>query len=338
MLRDRFFTRGRDFLGVDTPILCGAMTWVSNPQLVSAVCNAGGFGVLAGGNTPTDILINQFKETRELTNKPFGLNLVTVSPAYMPQLELLKDLRPSHVVFAGAVPKENEIAMAKDAGAKVLCFAPTKVMAKRMLKFGADALVIEGMEAGGHIGHVSTMVLLQELLFTTPEVPVFVAGGVATGQMCAHLLLMGAAGVQFGTRFAIATESTVHDGFRNAFLRAKSRDAVTCNQIDSRLPIVSVRSLKNEGIDEFSRLQVKLLHEIDEGKTTKEEALEQVEKFWMGALRRAAVEGDIDRGSVMAGQSVGLVDKVQSVKEIIDELNDEIENTLQTVRGSLSCC
>lgn len=336
MLRDCLFARGREFLGVETPVLCGAMTWVSNPALVSAVSNAGAFGCLAGGNTPPEILVKQVAETRSLTDKPFALNLVTVSPAYASQLVLLKELKLPYVVFAGSVPKEHEVALAKESGAKVLCFAPTMALAKRMLKFGADALVLEGMEAGGHIGHVSLMVLLQELLFEISAVPVFVAGGIATGRMCAHLLMMGAAGVQLGTRFAIAEESTVHEKFKTAFVRAKSRDAVASVQIDGRLPVVSVRALQNKGCESFSKLQLRLIQEIDAGTVTREHAQEEVEKFWMGALRRAAVEGDIENGSVMAGQSVGLVDKIMSVKEILAELTADIETELQRIKTTLA--
>ncbi|RMD81177.1 MAG: nitronate monooxygenase, partial [Lentisphaerae bacterium] len=183
-LLDRFFQRGREFLGSQYPILCGAMTWVSEPKLVSTVCNHGGFGCLAGGNTPVDILEQQIDETRRLTDKPFAVNLITIAPAYRDHLELIQKKKPEFVIFAGGFPRSNEIALAKESGAKVMCFASTTSIANRMIEYGADGIILEGMEAGGHIGHVSLTVLLQQVLFEVADkVPVFVAGGIATGRM-----------------------------------------------------------------------------------------------------------------------------------------------------------
>ncbi len=307
------------------------MTWVSDPKLVAAVGNAGGFGCLAGGNTPVDILEKQIEETRELTDKPFGVNLVTIAPAYKGQLDLLANMTADFVIFAGSFPREKEIRAAKDAGAKVLCFASTYSIARRMLRYGVDALILEGMEAGGHVGHVSLTVLLQQVLFEVPEVPVFVAGGIGTGKMCAHLFLMGAAGVQLGTRFAVAQESSAHPAFKKRFIRANARDAVSTPQFDSRLPVVAVRALRNRGIDDFGRLQLDLIRKLDADAINRTDAQMKVEEFWMGALRRAVVDGDIEHGSLMAGQSVGLVDKIQSIKDIIDELVRDTETELQRV-------
>ncbi len=183
------------------------MTWVSEPKLVSTVSNCGGFGCLAAGNTPADILEKQIEETKRLTPKPFGLNLITIAPTYKDHLGLIEKKNLPIVIFAGGFPKQDEIKRIKDTGAKVLCFASTRSIASRMLRYGVDGLILEGMEAGGHVGHVSSMVLLQQVLFEISEVPVFIAGGIATGKMCAHLFMMGAAGVQLGTRFAIAKES-----------------------------------------------------------------------------------------------------------------------------------
>src|SRR6056297_1326407 len=178
MLRDRYFKQGNDFLGTAYPIICGAMTWVSDPELVSAVSNAGGFGVLAGGNAPVDIMEEQINQTRELTDKPFGVNLITIAPNYPKQLELVGKMNLPFVIFAGSFPKKKEVQIAKASGAKVLCFASTKSIAKTMIRYGADALILEGMEAGGHVGHVSTVVLLQQVLFEVlEEIPVFVGGG-----------------------------------------------------------------------------------------------------------------------------------------------------------------
>lgn len=333
---DRFFKRGREFLGVTYPIICGAMTWVSDPKLVATVSNAGGFGCLAGGNTPPNILEAQIAETRRMTDKPFGVNLITIAPAYKDHLALVARLRLPFVIFAGSFPSEKEIAAAKATGAKVLCFASTKSIATRMIRYGADALILEGMEAGGHVGHVSLMVLLQQLLFTIDTVPVFVAGGIATGKMCAHLFLMGAAGVQLGTRFAVAEESCAHTEFKQRFMKANARDAVSTPQFDSRLPVVAVRGLRNKGLENFNKVQLDLLKKLETGAIHRQEAQEQVEQYWMGALRRAVIEGDVQYGSLMAGQSVGLVDTIQPVADIINELVDDIEKELRVVAGQLA--
>ena len=334
-LSDRFFQRGREFLNVKYPFICGAMTWVSDPKLVAAVCNAGGFACLAGGNMPPELLEQQIKETRCLTDKPFGVNIITIAPAYREHLALVQKLKLPFVIFAGSFPRQSEVKLAKETGAKVLCFASTHSIARHMLDYGADALILEGMEAGGHVGHVSLNILLQQVLFEVPEVPIFVAGGIATGRMCAHMFLMGAAGVQLGTRFAIAEESCAHSEFKKKFMRAKARDAVSTPQFDSRLPVVAVRALHNKGIDDFGRLQLKLIKQLDEGTISRSDAQRQVEEFWMGSLRSAVIDGDISHGSLMAGQSVGLVNKMESVKDIMDELVRDTEMELQRVRDML---
>jgi enoyl-[acyl-carrier protein] reductase II len=335
-ISDRFFARGREFLGCQYPVLCGAMTWVSDPKLVAAVCNAGGFGCLAGGNTPVEILEKQIAETRKLTGKPFAVNLITIAPAYKAHMEMIQRVKLPYIIFAGSFPKEKEIIAAKATGAKVLCFASTLSIAERMHRYGADAIILEGSEAGGHIGHVSLVVLLQEVLFRYSDIPIFVAGGIATGRMAAHMLLMGASGVQLGTRFAVATESCAHAKFKDFFLRAEARDAVSTPQFDSRLPVVAVRALRNKGHDDFRKLQLDLVQQLDRGEIHREFAQMEVEKFWMGALRKAVIDGDIDRGSLMAGQSVGLVSKVQPVAEIIQELAAEIEQELRAVKQTLA--
>jgi len=336
-LSERFFERGCELLGVKYPLICGAMTWISEPKLVSAVCNAGGLGCLAGANTPPNVLEKQIEETRELTEKPFGLNLITIAPAYREQLELVQKNKLPLVIFAGSFPRKKEVKIAKDGGAKVLCFASTRSIAERMLSYGVDGLILEGMEAGGHVGHVSLAILLQQVLFEVPDVPVIVAGGIATGKMCAHMFLMGAAGVQLGTRFAVAEESCAHPRFKEKFLRANARDAVSTPRFDSRLPVVAVRALRNRGLDDFGKMQLSLIKQMDEGTIRRNEAQMKVEEFWMGALRRAAIEGDVDFGSLMSGQSVGLVDKIMPIEDIIHELLQDTEEELNRVQGLLVC-
>ncbi len=336
-LSPRFFKRGNDFLGTRVPMLCGAMTWVSEPKLVAAVCNAGAFGCLAGGNTPVEILERQIQETRDLTDRPFAVNLITIAPVYKEQLELLARIRLEYVIFAGGFPRQDELKAARESGAKVLCFASTHSIATRMIRYGADAIMLEGMEAGGHVGHVSLTVLLQQVLFEVGEqIPVFVAGGLGTGRICANLLAMGAAGVQLGTVFAMAEECCAHPRFKEAFARASARDAVSTPALDSRLHVVAVRALRNKGHDDFNKLQLDLIRRIEEGSIDRYNAQLEVERFWMGALRRAVQEGDVDRGSLMAGQSVGLVHDVQPVRTIIDRFERDMETEFQRLRAVLS--
>jgi enoyl-[acyl-carrier protein] reductase II len=324
-----FMREGARFLGVRYPIICGAMTWVSDHKLVGAISNLGGFGQLPGGNSPVEVLREEIEATRKVTDRPFGVNLITVAPNYQQHLDLVCEMGCEVVIFAGSIPRAKEILKAKDAGAKVICFASTEALAFRLIHNGADALILEGSEAGGHIGPVSLIVLLQQILFKIDSAPVFTAGGIATGKMMAHMLMMGAAGIQMGTRFVMSEECSAHDAFKAAFKRAKARDAMATPQFDSRLPVIPVRALKNKGADEFNKLQLKLLTEMDSGALDQVTAQFEVERFWMGGLRRAVVEGDVDGGSMMAGQSVGLAKQILPLSEILKELLEEGEATMQ---------
>lgn len=336
MLLDRFFETGRQFLGCRYPIMCGAMTWVSDPKLVTAIGNAGGFGLLAGGNAPVEVLKEQVESTRRMSDNPFGVNIITLAPVYQEQLNLICDLGCPYIVFAGGIPKKKEIEQAKSCGAKVICFAPTALLAMQLIDRGVDALMLEGSEAGGHIGPVALSVLLQQILFEVDSVPVFIAGGIATGRMMAHLLMMGAAGIQMGTRFVMADECVAHENFKAVFRKAKARDAMATPQFDSRLPIIPVRSLKNAGTVEFGKLQLELLYKLDNNLIDRQEAQHEAERFWVGALKNAVIDGDVDKGSLMAGQSVGLVDKVKPLQEIIEEFIKDGEAEIQRLKKVLS--
>jgi len=325
----RYWNKGREFLGVRYPLICGAMTWISDSRLVRTVGEAGAFGVLAAGNMSVENLEAEVKALRAAGPAvPFAVNLITIAPNYQAHLKKLADLGVPYIVFAGSFPKKGDVQAAKASGAKVMCFASTGSIAVRMIDYGTDALILEGSEAGGHIGHVSTLVLIQEVLFRFEQVPVFVAGGVATGRMIAHLLLMGAAGVQMGTIFAMSEECRAHPAFKERFRRARSREAMATPEYDSSLPIVSVRAIKNKGTEDFGKLQLDLLRKIKDGEISRIEAQYQVEKYWVGALRRAVEDGDVDHGSLMAGQCVGLIDEVKPVRVIIEELVREAEETL----------
>ena len=229
----------------------------------------------------------------------------------------------SHIVFAGGIPPGTAIKKAKDGGAKVVCFAPALALAKRLIRAGADALVIEGSEAGGHIGPVSLTVLAQEILPHIRDVPVFVAGGIGRGEAILSYLEMGAAGVQLGTRFVCARESIAHANFKQAFIRGNARDAMPTIQLDESFPVIPVRALQNQGTKRFLEHQAETIRRFQSGELTKEAAQLDIEHFWAGALRRAVMDGDVENGSLMAGQSVGMVTQEQTAAEIIAELRDQ---------------
>ncbi|MBX7494331.1 nitronate monooxygenase [Qipengyuania sp. 6B39] len=325
----RLMQRGADFLGSETAILCGAMSWVSERNLVSAISNAGGFGVIACGAMDPGLLDTEIAATKALTDKPFGVNLITMHPQLFELIEVCGKHGVGHVVLAGGIPPKGSVEAIKAHSAKVICFAPTLALAKKLLRSGADALVIEGMEAGGHIGPVSTSVLAQEML---PELAedhlIFVAGGIGRGQAIAGYLEMGAAGVQLGTRFACSIESIAHPDFKKAFFRASARDAVASVQVDPRLPVIPVRALKNKGTEEFTAKQREVAAVLDREEIAMDEAQLQIEHYWAGALRRAVIDGDVENGSLMAGQSVGMLKEEEPVAVIIDKLMAQSEEAL----------
>jgi enoyl-[acyl-carrier protein] reductase II len=332
---DDLWRHGKMFLGVDIPIMCGAMTWISESRLVSTVSNAGAFGCLAGGNMDSDLLNQEISKTLALTQKPFAVNLITIAPNYKNQLNLVAEKQVPFVIFAGGLPKEAEIKLAKEAGSRVLCFASTESIAKRLIDRGTDALMLEGSEAGGHIGHVSLIILLQQILFEVENIPIFVAGGIGSGKMIPHLLLMGAVGIQLATHFVLTDECQVHPRFKEVFIKARARDAVATPQIGSDLHVVAVRALRNKGMDRFAELQMHLIKARKEGRITQEEAQFEVERYWVGALKRAAIEGDIHFGSLMAGQSVGLATEVKPLKKMLADFVADAETELKKINRIL---
>jgi len=332
---DRLWRAGQEFLGAHIPIMCGAMTWISEPRLVALMSEYGAFGALAAGNMPPDQFAASIDETRALTDRPFGANIIVIAPNYQAHLDIVCEKKLSHMFFAGSIPRQSEVQRAKDSGAKVICFASTNSIAQRVLDYGADALVLEGSEAGGHIGHVSTLVLLQEILFQFDQVPIFIAGGIADGRLIGHLCLMGAAGAQLGTRFVVAQECGAHPRFKQVFMKARSREAVSTPQYSSKLPVVAVRALHNQAMEEFGKLQLSLLERLQRGEITRPEAQYEVEHFWVGSLRRAAVDGEVETGSLMAGQSVGLVSRIQPLREILAQLVAEADQAVAAVERRL---
>ena len=331
---DRLWRRGREFLGCDLAIMGGAMSWVSEHHLVAAISEGGGFGVLAAGSMPPDMLSREIAATLALTRRPFGVNLISMHPQLDALIAVCLEHRVGHVVLAGAIPPSAAVRALKDGGLKVMSFAPALAIARKLIRMGVDALIIEGNEAGGHVGPVATSVLAQEILPQVREVPVFVAGGIGRGEAIISCLEAGAAGVQIGTRFVCATESIAHPNYKRAFIRAAARDAVVSVQLDPRFPVAPVRALANEGTRRFQETQRQVIDRFYAGAVTQKEAQLEIEHYWAGALRRAVIDGDVENGSVMAGQSVGMVTSEQPTAEILQELVSQAVSALGQQRRS----
>ena len=288
--------RGRALLGSEVALMGGAMTWVSERHLVAAISNAGGFGVLACGSMGPELLADEIAGTRALTDRPFGVNLILMHPELDALIDRCTELGVGHFVFAGGMPTREQIARAKRGGAKVLAFAPSAAIGKRLVKAGADGLVIEGTEAGGHIGPVSTSVLAQEVLPAVREVPVFVAGGIGHGE---------------------------------AFIKGNARDAQASVQVDPAFKVIPVRALANRATERFQHVQVETIRRYRAGELDYDAAALAIEHFWAGALRRAVVDGDVEEGSLMAGQSVGMVKAVEPTAKIIADLTAQAAAALE---------
>ena len=325
---DLLWQRGREFLGSDYAILGGAMSWVSERNLVAAISNNGGFGVIACGSLEPPGLREEIAGTFGLTDKPFGVNLITMHPELDGLIDCCLDLKVGHVVLAGGLPPVNAIDRIRGGGAKVIGFAPTLSVARKRRRRGVDAFIIEGMEAGGHTGPVATGVLCQEILPELREVPVFVGGGIGRGESIAAYLEMGASGAQLGTRFVCAEESIAHPNFKQAFIRSNARDAQLSVQLDPQFSVIPVRALVNKATASFMETQRDVIARFRAGEVDQKAAQLEIERFWAGALRGAVIDGDVDHGSVMAGQSVGMVTREQPMGEIIEEL---VERTLATL-------
>jgi len=328
---DQLWQRGKQFLGVETPIISGGMTWISDFQLVKAIAENGAFPVFAGGNMPPELFEQEIDKCIEHIKTPFAVNLITIAPNYRTHFEILRNKNVPFVVFAGNFPKKKDIVQMKESGKKTLSFASTQSIAEQQIRFGIDALILEGSEAGGHIGHVSLTILLQQVLYPLRDFPIFVAGGIGDGRIIAHLLLMGAAGVQLGTRFVMSEECSAHPHLKEAFLKARARQATATPQYDSRLPVVAVRALKNNAMNAFGKLQMELLQKMERGEISREKVQFEVENYWVGSLRNAAIEGDVENGSLMAGQSVGVINDIKPIGQILDDLKQNAQAEIDRV-------
>ena len=326
--------RGRELLGVEHAVLGGAMTWVSERNLVAAISNAGGFGVLACGSMTPDLLRAEIRATQERTSKPFGVNLIVMHPDLPELIEVCGEENVGCIVLAGGIPPRKAMRRVKELGATLIGFAPALPIAKKLVRDGADALIVEGAEAGGHIGPVSTSVLAQEILPNVTDVPIFVAGGIGRGEAMLAYLEMGAAGCQLGTLFVCAEESIAHPDFKKAFIRGAARDAMPSVQVDPRFPVIPVRALQNEGQRRFIEIQHDVIERWRAGEMDQKAAQLEIEHFWAGALRRAVIDGDVEQGSLMAGQSVGLIAGEQPTAEIIQTLIDQAVDALARRSGA----
>ena len=294
-----------EILNVKYPIIQGGMAWVADSNLAAAVSNAGGFGIIGTGSATADIVKKEIDNCRRLTDKPFGVNVMLMSPNADEVIDLIIEEKPAGITTGAGNPAKYMDRL-KEAGIKVIPVVPTVALAQRMEKLGADAVIAEGTEAGGHIGELTTMVLVPQVAEAL-SIPVIAAGGVADGRGIAASFALGAEGVQIGTRFICSEECNIHQNYKDAVLKAKDRDAVVTGRPTGH----PVRTLKN-------KLAKKYLKMEKEGASP-----EELEKLGAGALRLAVVEGDKDGGSFMAGQSAAMVREVKPCKEIVEEISKQ---------------
>ena len=298
-------TKITELLNIEYPVIQGGMAWVADYHLAAAVSNAGGLGLIGAGAAPASFVKEQIEKCRALTDKPFGVNLMLMNPAADEIAEVIATSGVK-VVTTGAGSPEKYMKMWKEAGVKVIPVVASVALAKIMEKSGADAVVAEGCESGGHIGELTTMALVPQVVDAV-SIPVIAAGGIGDGRGMAAALMLGAQGIQVGTRFLVAEETNIHEAYKDRVLKAKDIDA----QVTGRSGGHPIRSLKNQMTRKYLQMEAN-------GAT-----FEELESLTVGSLRKAVVEGDVKNGTVMAGQIAGMIKKKQTCKEIIVELVDE---------------
>ena len=303
-------TRVTELLQIEYPIIQGGMAWVAEHHLAAAVSEAGGFGLIGAASAPPEIVREEIRKAKELTDKPFGVNIMLLNPNADEVAKIVVE-EGIQAVTTGAGNPEKYKSMWKEAGVKVNPVVASVAMAKRMERYGADAVVAEGMEAGGHIGNQTTMALIPQIVDAV-NIPVIAAGGIGDGRGIAASFMLGAEGVQMGTRFVVADESIVHENYKNRIVKAKDIDSVVTGQSTGH----PVRCLRNQMTKEYIKKE-------QEGVP-----FEELERMTLGSLRKAVMDGDILNGTVMAGQIAGLVSKRQSCKEILQEIMGEAEKLL----------
>ncbi|MGL6105369.1 enoyl-[acyl-carrier-protein] reductase FabK [Romboutsia sp.] len=300
-------------LSIQYPIIQGGMAWVADAYLASAVSNAGGLGLIAGGNAPKEIIKKEIDKCRELTDKPFGVNVMLLSPYVDEIMELIIEEK-IEVITTGAGNPAKYIDRLKKVGTKIIPVVPSIALAQRMEKLGADAVIVEGTEAGGHIGELTTMVLTPQVVDSV-SIPVICAGGIADGRGVAAAFALGAKGVQVGTRFICSKECNIHENYKNMVLKSKDRDAIVTGRSTGH----PVRTLKN-------KLAKDVLNMEKEGYPT-----EEINKRAIGSLRIATVDGDVNEGSFMAGQIASIIKDIKPCKEIIETMVCEAKHIMPTI-------
>jgi len=308
-----------DLLGIKYPIVQGGMAWVGTAELAAAVSNAGGLGVIGGGNAPPEEVARELRLAQELTDKPFGLNIPLAISEYADEIVTLCIEEGVKIVVIGAWRPGNHIARLKEAGLTVVPVIASVALAKRLARQGADALIAEGMESGGHIGDIATMPLVPQVVDAV-EVPVIAAGGFADGRGLVAALALGAQAIQMGTRFICTTECTAHENYKRAILKARDRSTMTTGHSLGH----PVRALKNPMVYQFEELERRGITEAE------------IIEFGTGKLRLAAVEGDMKNGSVMAGQIAGMVNDIVPVKELIERIVAEAEEIIGQLQAAVS--
>ena len=303
-------TRITELLGIEYPIIQGGMAWVAESHLAAAVSAAGGLGLIGGANAPAEVIRNYIREVKAVTDKPFGVNVLLMSP-YADEVAKVIVEEGVKVVTTGAGNPEKYMEMWKAAGIKVIPVVASVALAKRMERYGADAVVAEGTESGGHIGEATTMTLVPQVVDAV-SIPVIAAGGIGDGRGIAAAFMLGAEAVQMGTRFLVAKECTVHQNYKDRVLKAKDIDSTVTGRTHGH----PVRCLRNQMTREYVKLE-------NEGKS-----FEELEYLTLGTLRKAVQEGDVTNGTVMAGQIAGMVSKEQTCKEMIDEMMAQAETLL----------
>jgi len=308
-----------DLVGIKYPIVQGGMAWVGTAELAAAISNAGGLGVIGGGNAPTEEIAQEIRLARELTDKPFGLNIPLAISEYADDIVTLCIEEGVKIMVIGAWRPGNHITRLKEAGITVIPVIASVALAKRLERQGADALIAEGMESGGHIGDIATMPLVPQVVDAV-DVPVIAAGGFADGRGLVAALALGAQGIQMGTRFICTTECTTHENYKQAILKARDRSTTTSGHSLGH----PVRALKNPMVHQFEELERRGISEAE------------IIEFGTGKLKLAAIEGDVKNGSVMAGQIAGMINDIVPTKELIERIVAEAEEIIGQLQGVVS--
>ena len=306
-----------ELLGIEYPIIQGGMAWVATAELAAAVSNGGGLGLIAAGGAPADVVRAQIRKCRELTDKPFGVNVMLMSPFAEEVMQVVIEEKPA-VVATGAGNPGKYMEALKEAGIKILPVIASVAMAQKVAKQGADAVIAEGTEAGGHIGEITTMCLTPQIVDAV-DIPVVCAGGIADVRGAVAAFALGADGIQVGTRFICSDECIAHDNYKQAVLKAKDRDAV----VTGRSTGAPVRALKNKLTKEYQRLE------------SENATAEEIEQLGVGGLRRAFEEGDVQMGSLMAGQSAAMVKEIMPCADIIKSYFEDVDSVLARIKDNI---